>query len=501
MPRLFTGAYDYDDEGSLVIERPSSASFDVFYTPSTERLKQADIENPNRSDVRIKLLQVDRRKQKLMIFPINAFPSVANPGDFLQQKYTKIKSITIENWPASGSNIQEIVFPEVRVNQEMVVDFGYTDQELVMMILEELPSCFIKDYDYGLGFTRPYRFIIDAVESLSDCTEIVVSDRRETSIEAADSKFYISVADLEEARKTIDRTVRHSQTAARSVNTAATHNLFARKTGQPLIPIATGRSPLRRMLTEVAIRGNEALTQSEQDEMLDIFVKNTRKMVSEKPQKIATIRADMELVTLEALIDRFQEMMQEKTPEREWQEFLNVNSFILSLAFGYPIVKVSEQASVGGHTISGSGETIADYLVKNSLTNNCAIVEIKTPGTKLLNKAPYHGSVFPPTRYLVGAVNQALNQKNNFEKESSQIKVNSRLYDIESFAVSCCLIIGTMPDDIAKQQSFELFRGNSKNVQIITFDELLLRLTSLRDLLSSPPLEKVTDSDSIELPF
>ena len=169
--------------------------------------------------------------------------------------------------------------------------------------------------------------------------------------------------------------------------------------------------------------------------MLDIFVKNTRKMVSEKPQKIATIRADIELVTLEALIDRFREMMQEKTAEREWQEFLNVNSFILSLAFGYPIVKVSEQASVGGHTISGSGEKIADYLVKNSLTNNCAIVEIKTPGTKLLNKAPYHGSVFPPTRYLIGAVNQALNQKNNFEKEISQIKVNSRLYDIR---ILCC---------------------------------------------------------------
>ena len=25
----------------------------------------------------------------------------------------------------------------------MFVDFGYTDQELVMMILEELPPCFI----------------------------------------------------------------------------------------------------------------------------------------------------------------------------------------------------------------------------------------------------------------------------------------------------------------------------------------------------------------------
>ena len=115
MPRLFSGAYDYDDEGSVVIINDHLvASSNVFYTPSTERMKQADIENPNRSDLRIKLLQIDRRKQTLTIFPINAFPIAANPGAFLQQKYTNIKSITIENWPASGSNIQEIVFPETR---------------------------------------------------------------------------------------------------------------------------------------------------------------------------------------------------------------------------------------------------------------------------------------------------------------------------------------------------------------------------------------------------
>ena len=50
-----------------------------------------------------------------------------------------------------------------------------TSSDEVMELLEELPSGFTKDYDYGLGLAKNYRFIIEAVEELSDCTEIVIS--------------------------------------------------------------------------------------------------------------------------------------------------------------------------------------------------------------------------------------------------------------------------------------------------------------------------------------
>ena len=47
-------------------------------------------------------------------------------------------------------------------------------------MLEELPPTFTKDYVYGLGLARPYRAIVEAVEALSDCTEIVISGEHET---------------------------------------------------------------------------------------------------------------------------------------------------------------------------------------------------------------------------------------------------------------------------------------------------------------------------------
>ena len=194
-------------------------------------------------------------------------------------------------------------------------------------------------------------------------------------------------------------------------------------------------------------------------------------------------------------------MVVKKLPEGRWQVFLNENPFILTLAFGYPVIKVHDQASVGGRTIFGTGEKIADFLVKNSMTNNVAIVEIKKPQTKLLNQRKVSDGVYAPSGELVGAMNQTLDQKHRLEQEIAQIKVNSRIYDIESYSLHCCLIVGTVPSGEDRLRSFEMFRGNSKDVEIITFDELLEKLKHLREFLNSPEPEMGDSVQSSEPPF
>lgn len=188
---------------------------------------------------------------------------------------------------------------------------------------------------------------------------------------------------------------------------------------------------------------------------------------------------------LERLITRYEEMIGQKLKEQNWQAFFTENPFILSLAFGYPVIKVQDQASVGGCKLSGSGEKIADFLVKNSRTNNTAIFEIKTPQADLLNKTPFRRGIHKPSSELTGAINQALDQKYQFQTHIASVKHNSRIHDMESYSVHCCLIIGVTPSDKDQQKSFELFRGNSKDVEIVTFDELLEKLRQLRDFLES----------------
>ena len=484
MQRFYGWLPERTDSGKVVIQRLSNDHAEVFYIPSEERLASSHFEFDDSHDIRVKLLGVDARNQSVTIFPVNTFPSAVLARDFLGPKYSQVLSITIADWREFESDVREIIFgdkPMLASNGDSLGD----DNARVLRVLEILPSCFIKHYDSGLGLAQAYRFIVFAVEDLTDCTEIIVTDRNETGIDESGKAFYISYKDLDLVRKTINRTRDNSQAAAQSVNYGATRNFFAERIGKPFVPIKTGRSPLRKSITEFVLRGEASLSEDEQDDVLSVLTSNARAIALSKPDKLATLKKNIELVTLEDLILHYQEMMDNGLPERSWQGFLNANSFILGLAFGYPVVKVRDQASVGGHKLSGAGETIADFLVKNSLTNNSAIIEIKTPQTRVLNKSAYRGGIHPPSNDLVGAVNQTLGQKHNFEREITLIKHNSREHDLESYSVRCCLVVGTMPRDEDMKKSFELYRGNSKHVEIITFDELLEKLKRLRDLLTS----------------
>ena len=177
-------------------------------------------------------------------------------------------------------------------------------------------------------------------------------------------------------------------------------------------------------------------------------------------------------------------MLGKRLSENRWQKLLNENPFILSMAFGCPVLKMQDHASVGGIKFSGLGNKITDFLAKSSMTNNAAVIEIKTPQTKIIGKN-YRDSVFTASSDFSGAINQALDQRYKLQKNVASIKEESRIYDIETYAVHCVLIIGTLPEELDKQKSFEMFRRNSKDVEIITFDELLEKLRLLHALLSS----------------
>jgi hypothetical protein len=85
-------------------------------------------------------------------------------------------------------------------------------------------------------------------------------------------------------------------------------------------------------------------------------------------------------------------------------------------------------------------------------------------------------------------------------KDIARIKENSRIYDLETYAVHGILVIGTTPEGPDQQKSFELFRGNSKDITIITFDELLAKLKILHEFLLShaPEASQAASLHSLE---
>lgn len=479
-------AADPEKNGHLVVEEFQPNSVKVYFVPPRDSLLEAELDPDRANEYRVLLLLINGQKEFLTIYPTNTF---GDHPQFLKQKYDQIKSITLAN--------TSIIFP----NFDNTVP---STPEDVFETLEKLPSAFTKNYSFGLGLAQDYRFIIHAVEELSKCNKMVISRKHKTKISASGKVFYIAERDFEEARLMLNRLTRNAQTAARSVKESTAYNILAKQLGLPSRNPKSGRSPLRKIFT-AKVQGKEPLSENEQSAVLEALTENSKEIAEKHPGKLAKLHSDIELVTLEKLIKIYDEMMRKRLEEKYWQTFFNENPFILNMAFGYPLIKIQDQASVGGRKFSGRGEKIADFLVKNTLTNNAAIFEIKKPQVNLLNRTSLRDGIFTPSSDLSGSINQTLDQKYQFQREISQFKDKSRIYDIESYAVHCCLIIGTIPEGDEQKKSFELFRRNSKDVEIVTFDELLEKLKQLRDFLKSEetdsyvtPVIPVTDD---ELPF
>ena len=457
MARLAKQEHEY---GKLSIESVSVGQVEIFYSPHEEAISMAKSFGSDIAEFRVKILEISEHSNSIVMYP---FVPKSNSPKFLGQKYRKITAITLLDFdgslPKDLFDVEEILsgFPKNR---------------------------FVKDYDFGLGLIYEYRFFIDAIEELSDCTILRIGENLETGNNSdLPGVFDISYEEFMNATHDLSLISDRSSDAARKVKEIRMYNRFAKIFGKEELPMKLHRLPITKLLSRAA-QDDIEIDEEDRDLILSSLSDYKEQIARSEPERLARLSDDVELVKLKVLIDKFSEMLQKQHEESKWQEFFNNNPFILSMALGYPIIKIQGQASLGGRNLSGSGVKITDFLVKNKLTNNTALFEIKRPQTPLLNQGRYRG-LFTPHNELSGSIIQILNQKYHFEQEISQTKQNSKIYDMETYAVHCCLVIGMLPIDPDHQKSFEFIRGDSKGVQIITYDELKERLAQLYELLSN----------------
>lgn len=453
--RVFGGA----SGDRLFIETVENALATVMYLPSSDKLELSKNYGTNDQNAKRKLLEVGGPEGWLSIYPLNTLPT---HEDFLKPKYQQLLSITLEGF--------HFDFPE------SVGD--------VHALLEELPSGFVKDFSYGLGLQNDYRFIIDAIEQIPQLKHLVISKKNKTGI--AEEFYTLSFKEYDALRRGINRITTKQQEEGATDKWILAHNSLLTSLAPQQFPEETRpykKNTIYKLISSESTR--MPLSAADQGAAIRLVDQNKREIAEKAPQQLLQLRKDIELVTLEVLIKKYGEMLTKALPETRWQQLFDDNPFILNLAFGYPVIKIQDQAHVGGRKLSGAGETITDFLVKHRFSNNAALFEIKTPATPLLNKKPYRGNLYTPFSDLVGAINQMLNQKSKFQKEIATLKENSRISNLESYAVHGVLVIGMTPENADQQKSFELFRGNSKDIAIITFDELLEKLKLLHGFLAS----------------
>jgi len=170
--------------------------------------------------------------------------------------------------------------------------------------------------------------------------------------------------------------------------------------------------------------------------------------------------------------------------EGVWQEELAKRPGILSHLLGGHIVLMGEQMHVGNVTLDGSGDKIADYLLRHAMTTNITLIEIKHPETDLLGSR--YRNTYPLSKDVSGSISQVLHQRNELRQNFHQKNHQSD----EKFTVNGarCIVIAGRADkqlagDPAKAAAFEMQRDAvSSSVRIITFDELYAQFRSFNRL-------------------
>jgi hypothetical protein len=168
--------------------------------------------------------------------------------------------------------------------------------------------------------------------------------------------------------------------------------------------------------------------------------------------------------------------------EGAWQGLLMRESWVISQIYAEPLVVIKEQAYVGGKSLDNTGGSVVDYLYTNNVSRNALLVEIKTPAAPLLRT--YRGNVMAPSTDLGGGVQQLLQARYSFEEEFRQLVARSSAH-LEIVSPHCLLVVGnysTLTDD-TERRSFELFRRNARQVDVVTFDELVEKAEQLVRLL------------------
>jgi hypothetical protein len=168
-----------------------------------------------------------------------------------------------------------------------------------------------------------------------------------------------------------------------------------------------------------------------------------------------------------------------------WQIQIKEHSFALSQAFSMPVTFIQDNAYVGGMQIDKKDARLLDFLAAGGTGNDAILIEIKTPMTPLLGRQ-YRGNAFSPSPELGGAIVQVLDYRESIHSNLDSL-IRQRQIEVQAFHPKCLVIAGNYKEQITnekKKRSFELFRNDLLNVEILTFDEFFRKIEELAKLFN-----------------
>lgn len=180
--------------------------------------------------------------------------------------------------------------------------------------------------------------------------------------------------------------------------------------------------------------------------------------------------------------------IKENGDEVVWHHFLKENEWVVGLNIDIKFIRdLLPEQKVGEENTAGRGSPKSDFLGISYFTS---LIELKTSKTDIFKRKKSSNSRANTWDFgtpFIEAYSQILGQKNVLNKNKEIIGEDGSIIDTQIYRVidpMAILIIGNrnrefphdrMNENNIKSDTFERFRRDSRNVEIVTFDELFER--------------------------
>ncbi|WP_454859362.1 Shedu immune nuclease family protein [Rhizobium binxianense] len=234
-----------------------------------------------------------------------------------------------------------------------------------------------------------------------------------------------------------------------------------------IVAMPEGQKILDEVLQSGLIQSHDIVNIGYRKAQLAIF-----KRLLEDPDYLDTYKAEEGLTTPQE--------------EKVWQHFFQKNPWIFGFGLDYRYLNILQaEAHIADTDLDGSDAAIVDFLM--GCTNFTVLVEIKKPSTPLFLKSRNRANSWRLSGDFTDAVSQILEQKASWQIKAEtnahkNFNTAGELLRQRTLDPKCILITsssaafaGSEKEQEIKLRTFELFRRDTRNIEIVTYDELYER--------------------------
>lgn len=379
-----------------------------------------------------------------------------------------------EVWTVDSSNkkIRKLVFSFNKKDKTLVYYFGsgHCVNSILIEDCTKLPKFFAEKgyFKQGIGY------YLDKMLSGIKVKKIVISKNKENSLKNNELTIkYDSLLDLQTGISNIN--IEAKQDKSDYVNNFF-YNLFPNNFKKVEDSSSKKAKKVLRILDTSII---EHLDGNDIDRFLDFFealLKTKYSSQASRDSLLSLAKIKVDDIAIDEIISKFEHLISSDSSESVWGKFLEKNLFLLDSKYIKSIAQLN---------LNLAGARNVDFGLMDSY-GYLDIFEIKKPTTKLLSKIKDRGNYYwsmdavkaitQAEKYLYNAEKKAPTLAEDIEREKNGLKVKV----VKPRAI---LLMGNTDqlDDIAKFDDFKILRNSLKNIEVITYDELLIRLKNQKN--------------------